>query len=334
MRYKAAVIGCGRIGFEFDKDPKRKYIATHTGAYSCVKETELVAVCDVNRKRLKECVNRLSIPEGYSDFNVMLKKENIDILSICTPPHIRYSILKEVVKFPLRAIFCEKPIADSVKDAKKMVRLCKERKVILQVDHQRRFDPLHINLREFIEEKIYGGVQQINFYYTAGIENTGSHMFDLLRFLFGEVDWIESFFSKNNSHKNNDPNLDGIMRFKSGVFATFQACDVKKYLVFELNCLLDKGRFVLRNSGFSADFYRVKESSYFSGYKGLVKVKSHVNMGYKRNPMVKAVEHLVRCIKEDKRPISSGEDGLAALQLIDASICSAKKEGRRIILEK
>jgi len=201
MKYRAAVIGCGRIGFGFDRDPKRKHVATHAGAYNFAKGVELEAVCDINKKALEECARRWHVRGAYTNFKKMLKKEKIDILSICTPPETHYSMLKEAVESPLKAIFCEKPLAVNVKDAEEMVRLCRKKGIILQVDHQRRFCPLHENIRDFIRKKKFRDVQQVNFYYTAGVRNTGSHMFDLLRFFFGDVEWIEAFLSKNISGK-------------------------------------------------------------------------------------------------------------------------------------
>lgn len=332
MRLRAAVIGCGRIGFKFDADPKRKYIATHTGAYSRIPDVELVAISDLNIPRLKECKERWGIPYAYRDFKKMLREQRIDILSIATPPATHYPILKEAVKFPLKAIFCEKPIAGSLKEAKKIVELSRKKRIILQIDHQRRFDPLHINLRKLIKEKKFGGIQQVNFYYTAGIKNTGSHMFDLLRFLFGEVEWIEAFYSKNLSFSESDPNLDGILRFRDGVFATFQACSKKQYLIFELNCFLEKGRFVLKDSGFGIDFYGVEESRHFSGYRELSKIPSLIKAGYRRNFMLNAVRHLIECIRRGKESISSGGDGYKALQLVKSALNSANKDGKRIFL--
>ncbi len=334
MRFRAGVIGCGRIGFGFDKDPKREYIATHTGAYNSVKGVELVAVCDIDKRMLKECMERWDIPAGYSDLKEMLKKEDLDILSICTPPSTHYPILKEAIKYPIKAIFCEKPIAENKKNAKQMVKLCKEKRIVLQVDHQRRFDPLHDHLREFIKSKKMGDVQQVNAYYTAGINNTGSHMFDLLGFFFGEVEWIEGFFSKNDSHGEDDPNMDGFMRFNSGLLASFQACDVNEYLLFELNCFLEKGRIVLKNSGFNVDLYKTCESKYFSGYKELCKTNHHFKTKYKRRFMVNAVEHLIECINNNKESASSGDDGIKALELIEASILSATNNGKRVSLHK
>lgn len=333
MKYKAAVVGCGRIGFGFDEDAKRRYIATHTGAYKFVKETELVAVCDINEKRLKKCINKLNIPRGYADFKEMLKKEKIDILSISTPVHTHYIILKEAVNYSLKAIFCEKPLAGNVKDAEKMVKLCQEKEMILQVDHQRRFDPLHVSLRKFIITKKMGKVQQVNVYYTAGVNNTGSHIFDLLRFFFGEVDWINGFYSKNISYNDSDPNIDGFMKFKNGLFASFQACDVKKYLIFEINCLFEQGRIVIKNSGFDLDFYRIGESKYFSRYRELYNCRPPFNIKYKRNFMVGGVKHLLNCIRTHNESISSGIDGLAAMKIINSAICSAKNKGRRVFIK-
>ncbi|MBN2121143.1 MAG: Gfo/Idh/MocA family oxidoreductase [Candidatus Omnitrophica bacterium] len=329
-KYKAAVIGCGRIGFRFDKDPRRKYIATHTGAYHSVKETDLVAVCDSNIQRLKECCAVFRDARPYRDINKMLQKENLDIVSICTPPQTHYTVFKRVLEFDLKAVFCEKPLAGNISEALKMFRLSRKKKVILQVDHQRRFDPLHARIRSFIKTRRLGGVQQVNAYYTAGIYNTGSHLFDLLRFLFGDVSWVEGFPSRNSSHKRKDPNIDGIIRFKNGIFATFQACDARRYLVFEVNCFLENGRVVLKNSGFELDTYIAGKSKYFSGYKELIKTKPFCRTDYRRAFMVGAVKHIVECLKKNKKSVSSGQDGYRALQIIEAAVYSARHNGRRI----
>jgi hypothetical protein len=42
-RYRAAIIGLGQIGNQFDDDPKRSVVWTHAGAYECVPEVELIA---------------------------------------------------------------------------------------------------------------------------------------------------------------------------------------------------------------------------------------------------------------------------------------------------
>ena len=328
--YNAAIAGCGRMGSLFSKDPLRKGIVTHAAAYKNLRSVKLIAACALDRGRLEEFGKTWGVGALYTDIKKMLSEERIDLLSVCTPPSTHHSVVKEAVKHPIKAIFCEKPLADNVKDAEEMVKLCKEKNIILQVDHQRRFDPMHINLKGLINDKKMGEPQQVNFYYTAGVKNTGSHMFDILRFFFGDVEWVEAFASKNDSGKEDDPNLDGILKFKDGTIATFQGCDFRKYLIFELNCFLDKGRIMLKDSGFSLDLYGAEESKNFSGYNELLKIRPPFKTDYERNYILNAVKGLLECVKNGEESSSSGRDGLAVMKIIEAALSSSKYEGKKI----
>ena len=52
-KYKAAVIGVGRIGMKLENDPKRLKPATHFGMWNSNKQTDLVAVCDNDDQNLQ-----------------------------------------------------------------------------------------------------------------------------------------------------------------------------------------------------------------------------------------------------------------------------------------
>lgn len=331
-KYRAAIIGCGRIASSFSKDPLRKGIITHAHAYLKHPRTLLACACDLDADKLREFGNLWKVNALYTDLRQMLAKEQIDILSICTPGSTHCSVLKVAAEFPIKAIFCEKPLAETVAEAGEMVRLCRDKGIILQVGHQRRFDPLHKELRKIILNGKMGAVQQANFFYTAGIKNTGSHMFDLLRYFLGDASWIESFYSKNKSQRDNDPNLDGLIKFRDGAIATFQGFDVNKYVIFELSCFLEKGKFVLKNSGFHVDFCKVGKSKFFSGYKQLLPARCNLKETYKRDFLYFAIDHLVACVRDRKESISSGEDGLKALSLIQGAIDSADSDGKRVLL--
>jgi len=330
LKFRAGIVGCGRIGSEFDDDPKRKQVATHAGAYRAVDDVELVAACDLNKEKLEKCGNRWHISSLYQDLGAMLKNEALDVLSICTWNSTHLDIIKETVKSGVKAIFCEKPVADSLKNADEIVQLCNSKGVVLQIDHQRRFDKFHQEVRAFLRGGKLGRIQQVNFHYTAGIANTGSHMFDLLRFFFGDVEWAQAFYSENHSHNPNDPNIDGMLKFRNAPLCMIQACDARSYLIFEMDCLGTEGRLRLTHSGFDIEFYSVKESELFSGYREIYPVPSPIDKHIPRDFMVEGVKHLIECLKEGKKSISSGEDGRAALELICAFHESAKEGGKRI----
>ena len=173
------------------------------------------------RAKLERCGERWGVTSIYEDYKEMLREETLDIMSICTWNSTHLEIVREALKSGVKAVFCEKPIADSLSNADKMISLCNERGVILQVDHQRRFDGLHGEIRDFLQSGKLGRIQQVTFYYTSGIANTGSHMFDLLRFFFGDVEWVQAFYSQNKSSNSFDPNIDGIVKFKNGLFCAY-----------------------------------------------------------------------------------------------------------------
>jgi predicted dehydrogenase len=332
MQYRAGIIGCGRIGSEFDDDPKRGIISTHAGAYSAVSETELVAVADMNREKLNKCGKKWNVRSLYQNYKEMLENEDLDILSICTWNSTHLDIVKKAVEYDVKAIFCEKPIADTLSNAYKLIEICNKNNVILQIDHQRRFCKFHQKVRDFIITGKLGNIQHVSFHYTAGIANTGSHMFDLLRFFFGDVAWIIAFPSENKSSNENDPNFDGVIRFKNNAFCTIHACDVNNFLIFEMDVVGEKGRLRITHSGFDLDFYEIGDSNLYSGYKELYSGEPPVDVNLPREFMINGVKHLVECLENSKPSISSGEDGLRALELICAFHESAKEDGKKIYL--
>jgi predicted dehydrogenase len=330
-KLRAAVVGCGRIGFEFDLDPKRTYVSTHAKAYDTLKDTVLAAVCDADPARLARCLEKYPHVRGYTSAAEMVRVEKPELLSICTPPTTHRAVFDLAVKAGVKGVFCEKPIAHTASEGKKMAAAAKKKKVILQIGHQRRFDSLHKQIRESIFSGKWGGLQQGNFYYTAGIYNTGSHMFDLLRFFFGDVKWVQAHYNDNRP-RTPDPNLDGMLEFKSGKRFSFQAMDVKNYLCFEMNCFFEKARLVLRHSGFSVQLETPQASPYFSGYKDLLPAKSSLKTDYARNFMIEGIQELIRSVKTGKQSVSSGDDGVESLACIEAAVASAKRGGPKSTL--
>jgi len=332
MVFRSGIVGCGRIGSEFDDDPKRKVISSHAGAYSNNRKTKLVAVADVNPEKLGKCKSRWNVPTAYSDYKEMLAKENLDILSICTWSSTHAEIVREAVKHKLKAIFCEKPIATTLSEAKEMVALCQKNNVLLFIDHQRRFDTFHQNVRGMLRDDKLGKILQATFYYTAGIANTGSHVLDLLRFYLGDAKWAMANYSDVQSPNPDDPNIDGMIKFENGATVMLQACDVKSYLMFELHLLGTTGKISITRSGFDGEYLEPGESTLFSGYHELSPKEFPFDKNTPREFMKRAVAHIVECIEKKENPISSGEDGYASLELICALHQSAKQLGKRVTL--
>ena len=100
-----AIIGCGGIGN-----------GNHLG-----REGRLVALCDVDRKRLDSTLARVdSSVKGYHDFRELLQQSDIDIVHIATPPHW-HGIMSKMAAEAGKDIWCEKPMTRTIGEGKKVV---------------------------------------------------------------------------------------------------------------------------------------------------------------------------------------------------------------------
>lgn len=326
--WRAGIVGCGRIASSFDKDPRRKYVATHAGAYQAVPSVKLVSACDLDDQKLQEFGSRWKVKNLYRDFKEMLAVEKLDIVSICTWQASHFELAKQAVKAGIKAIFCEKPVTEKLSDADALVELCEREGVALAVNHSRRWDDAHNQIKKFLDSGKIGKIRHVNAYYTAGVANTGTHLFDLLRLFLGDAEWVNT--SPAPVFGDKDLTMSGQVYFKNGTLATLVGLDVKDYLIFEMDFYGSKGRLRITHSGFELAYWKVGESPYFSGYKELKSSKAPFALKEKKM-MVNAVSDLVHSMKTGSVPKSTGTDGLKALELICAFKLSFEK-GARVTL--
>ena len=146
-KLRCAVIGCGRIGCGFDDD-SNGIIRTHAGSYYKNSKTKLVALCDIDKKKLKKYGTKYQVSGLYEHSFEMFKNENIECVSICTLAETHLELVKEAAEFNIKGIFLEKPISSTLLEAQKIIEICKKNKISLVIDHQRRFDPFYVKIKQ------------------------------------------------------------------------------------------------------------------------------------------------------------------------------------------
>ncbi len=320
--YKAAIVGCGRIASLFAADKKRKGIVTHAQAYQAHPRTRLISACDLNRERLEDFGRRWNVDRLYTDFEEMMKTEKPDIVSICTFNSSHAEIAGQAAKHGVSGIICEKPIADSLASAERMIKICRDKNIPLLVNYSRRYDALHQQFKTWIEKGHLGKVQTVSCYYTAGIMNTGTHLFDILRYFFGEVRWVWANPEKVLPGK--DPTADLYLFFKKGFGCNVSALDVRNYMQFEIDIYGTKSRLRIEDSGMRATRWKVENHRLYSGYKTLVPSKIF-STDFGKN-LYGMVDSLVRLIERKKAPACKGEDGKKSLEIAIAAYLSLQRK--------
>ena len=321
-KYKAAVIGCGGIGAEEWNYSKGVQPGTHAAAYKNNFKVNLAALVDINQKKLKRAGQYFPEVPLFSSAKKMFEKIKPDIVSIATNSGSHASLVKMAAKHKTSAILCEKPIAESIKEAEEMIKICEKNKSLLFINHQRRFDPLLQQWRSEIKKGIIGKIVQVNCYYYNGLFNSGTHMIDLLRFFLGDINWVRGIINEQTSWKENDKNIDALVGFKSGTVAAMQTLP-KNYGFSEFYFYGTKGYFAIKNLGYEIECRKLIENKYCKGFYQLSEnIKKE---GKARSLMSSVVSHIVSCLDGRAKPVSRGEDGLAVLKALFALKKSAGK---------
>ncbi|MDO8584844.1 MAG: Gfo/Idh/MocA family oxidoreductase [bacterium] len=321
---RAAIIGAGNIGVKFS-GYQLPFHTTHMEAYLANQEINLVAIADSDQRALQSA-SALFRGRPYSDYREMFRQEKPELVSICTPDQTHFPILREVLKHAsVRGIWCEKPLAISLTEAKKMAAACERRGVKLLVNFIRRYDPFYEFIKEHMAELV-GDVQAVGCYYSGGIVTTGSHLLDLLVFLFGPCDEVSATNAKNG--------LIGRLRFGS-VFATIMPLATKQYSILEMNIFGSDARLDTINKPFGVYDYRyyLKQKDPVLGSQFIANdARNPISKDLPRNYMDSALQDLLGSVGKNREPRSSGKTALASLEIMHALLYSSEHNGVNVRL--
>jgi myo-inositol 2-dehydrogenase/D-chiro-inositol 1-dehydrogenase len=215
-RIKIGIIGAGYIG------------GVHASVLARDERVIVSAIHDVERTRAETLAR--SNGATVSD-DVQQLTRSVDAIYITTP-NTKHTELALAAIDAGKHVFCEKPMATTVADAKAILDRASRSTSVFQVGHNRRFAPVYQTLKRMISEskphsahvKMNRG-ELINPPWIANPEITGGflyettiHMFDMLRFLFGEVSQMDAVGS---SHAYPEPDdFSVLVGFRSGMHAT------------------------------------------------------------------------------------------------------------------
>ncbi len=131
-----------------------------TAHYDSIAKENVVALCDINEAFLPDALKRFPGATTYTDWRKCLDQKDLDAVVICTADHHHAFIANWALNRGLH-VFCEKPLAISVEEAR-VVRanwLTKKDKLATQVGMQRHADPNFNRIHELIQDGAIGELQ-------------------------------------------------------------------------------------------------------------------------------------------------------------------------------
>ena len=146
---KIGIIGSGKI-----------CQGPHMGAYDKIDHAKIVAICDIDEKKLESVSKRYPDAKLYTDYKEMIANEELDAVDICTPNNVHSQAAIYALNQGLNVI-CEKPDAINAEEAEKMKKAAENSGKTLMVIRNNRYRPTTKFLKEYIAEgkmgEIYAG---------------------------------------------------------------------------------------------------------------------------------------------------------------------------------
>ncbi len=326
MRQRLALIGCGRI------------LRKHLDAIEANKDhLELVGVCDLKEDRLQAAVEKSGV-KGYADHIQMVKELKPDIVSILTESGSHAKVCIDCAPY-CKNIIVEKPMALSLTDADAMIESCEHAGTRLFVVKQNRYNKAVRLLRRALEEGRFGklvmGTVRVRWcrtqkYYDqdpwrgtwaedGGVySNQASHHIDLLRWMMGDVESIQSYTTTRLVNIECEDTGVGILRFTNGALGVVETTTATrpKDLEGSISILGENGSVVV--GGFAVNridtWNFVDEKDYDKDALTASENPSNVyGFGH-----IEFYRDILDCIETGKRPMLDGLEGRKSLELIVA----------------
>ena len=335
---KIAVIGAGLIGHK------------HAALIAACPQATLAGICDSEASR--GSVAQQFATRFYQHPEELLAQEKPDGVIIATPNHMHASVAEVCAAHGVHMLV-EKPIADTLADAQRIVRSAKAAGVQVLVGHHRRHNPLIAETRRLIAQGAVGRLIGISVLWTirkpddyfqvtwrSQRPNGGPalinliHDVDSLRFICGEVKQVYAQCSSAVRNFAVEDSLSATLSFENGAFASVLLSDAAVApWSYEAT------------SGENPTYFRTHEDCYrFVGTTGalafptlrLWRYANPQQVGWQHpmemseqvveaaDPLVRQLEHFCRVIRGEETPFVSGQDGTRSLAVILALLQSAE----------
>ncbi len=318
---RIGVIGLGQIALK-----------AHLPGYAKTEGCQLMAVHSLREAHAKQVAVQYGIPHIYTDLNHLLESDHVDAVSICTPNYTHASIALKAFREG-KHVMVEKPMAVTRGEALDIIRAAKKSGKVLMVHHNMRFDPAVRTTEKLLRKKVIGDIfafkgslthrgpeawsPKANWFFDkkksggGALMDLGPHVFGSLEFLLGESMIISGAAAAQiGGVKTSTPEIhcSCLLRSKSGAVGTV-------------------------NVGWGDSGYHNRY--YFFGTKGTLSLNlakgDPITVEFRKqdgkifpaldkdsfSPTI--YEHFIDCIRRNKIPWVSGEEGLKTVELIESS---------------
>lgn len=325
MKIKAAVIGVGAMG------------KNHVRVYRELPNVDLVGVADTNLETAARIGRYYDVPYE-TDYLRLLDEQQPEVISVAVPTNFHHEVALVAIARGIH-ILMEKPITQTVPQARELIEQAGEAGVKLGVGHIERFNPAVVALKERLAGGALGQVFRIQSRrmgpFPPRIRDVGviidlaTHDLDMVRYVLGvEVTRVYAEVAHGINTDREDI-VDGVLHCENGAIGTLNVNWMTPTKIRELTVIGAKGMFSVNYLTQELYFYANSVApNQWDSLSVLTGVAAGDMTRYqiaRQEPLKAELADFVKAVSEDRAPLVSGEDGARALMLAQALIRSGRE---------
>jgi predicted dehydrogenase len=342
--FGVAVVGCGGVS------------SAHFSAYASHPDAELVAAVDVRSDLAESSARRWHAQRWYSSVAEALADPEVQIVDLCLPHNLHAPVATQAAKAG-KHVFVEKPIANTLEEADRMITAAEENGVVLMVDQTKRYQNRHRRIKELLDGGYIGRPLLVRSAYEQDItyawkrmdterrttywkhdgviSGIGIHSLDLLRWLIGEVVEVQAIASTSDlidPHRESEDSGIILLRFEDGCIGEVTVSYVLRHPWLASNWDVMPLQIFGRDGSIEMDEHdeiRLHSRGFAQqAGPGVIHLESRPAVGAPALPaegMTGAIDHLMECLKTGAPPLSDGRDARRSLELVLAAYQSILK---------
>jgi predicted dehydrogenase len=138
----------------------------HLNNWNDISDTEVVGFFDPNDDNANLVKEKYKLPR-FSDTEKLL--DACDAVDIVAPTPYHFELCKAAIRKG-KHVFVEKPLANTMEEAKELVKLAKEANIKFQVGHVERFNPAFLALKEYHLQPMFVEVHRLSQFNPRGTD--------------------------------------------------------------------------------------------------------------------------------------------------------------------
>ena len=343
----AKPVRVGLIGSQFVS-------SIHAEALKRVPEAEILAVASPTEGHARSFAERHGIPHHRTDYRKMLEMDEVEMVVVGVPNDLHCQVVLEAAAAS-KHVVCEKPLCLNLSEADRMIAACRRANVKLMYAEELCFAPKYVRLKQLLDDGALGeptlikqsekhdGPHAPHFWDVnrsgGGVAmDMGCHAVEFFRWMLGKPK-INSVYAQmatqvHTDKTAGDDNALVVLEFDGGCVGLAEESWTKlggmddRAEVYGSKGVayadLLRGNSIVTYSAAGYD-YAVEKAGSTAGWSFTI-YEEIWNYGFPQE-----FAHFVDCVRNDKQPLETGEDGRAVLEAIFAAYQSAGT-GRKVAL--